>query len=176
MDITIKILIVLIMILFNALIFKDRKNVLIVGIISILGAGTFANVLISQIPLPTEEITITALNKKNSEAVHYEVVLNGYEYEGKMIPVKEIKDGKWMYTSHQTYMWRDPSDIRQPDGLTNSITFDIPVGMDRSISLAKNKWSGIAEIKTENETQIVDLYKLESGEHKVSLGDSERKE
>ncbi len=176
MDIILKCIIILIGIVLNILFFRSNKKLLVIGLISIAGAAIFSHILVLQIPLPGEEVTITALNKKNKDAIHFEVVLKGYLYEGKMIPIEKLKYGKWMYRSNQEYMWRDPSDIRQPDGITHSITFDVPIGMDRHICLVKNKWSGLAEIKTQNETKIMDLYQLDSSDIKIDIKDTSRKE
>lgn len=147
----------------------DKKLKSFISIILFI-FGIVSNIILSYIPLPASEVTLTALGEKNPSATeHYEVKILNLEVTGETYEEFELNEGKWMREGTSYYMWRIEEDSRQPDGMTRQIKFDIPFGLDRNIVFKAEKWSGLVEVYDGTNTQIVDLYSENSTTKKVSI-------
>lgn len=150
------------------------KKIFILGCLII--SALIGNIFLEFIPYPSETVVLQALNQKNDNSSMKEVVLYGYVWQGNSInltpKMMENVDGKWMYRNNGSWMWRDPSEIRQAGGLTSEITLSIPIGTDREIWFGTDRWSGLVNVVTNTEEQVVDLYSEKSGTFFLSIEDS----
>jgi len=136
-----------------------RKPIpLVTGLsILLLLASLLSGAILNLIPMPTEQIILTATGEKNDLALNNEIALSGVIADGKIYEVKNAVEGKWFWQG-DNYMWRNEDDTRQPEGTTRSITLNIPVGDCRALIFNNNPYRGIVEITYENESQTYDLY------------------
>lgn len=121
-------------------------------------------------PKLNEQFKLTALGERNPVSQSDEVVLLGMHVDGKEVGIGIPEEGKWFWGSY--YMWRNENDLRQPEGTTHSVTFNIPLGWERYIELATNQWNGYVHIECLGQSQIYDTYSEEWGTMKVSLPSS----
>lgn len=145
---------------------KARKNnilrkyclrIFVIGILFALIAGAIS----SQVPSLADEVTLTAMGtgEKGTSGVD-EVYLSGYTVdETQYIPGQDMKvvSGKWFWNGEK-YCWRLETDSRQPDGVTREVTVEIPVGKERTLEFAADKWRGAVQISSGGNTWIVDTY------------------
>jgi hypothetical protein len=108
----------------------------------------------------TEVLTITALGEagENSSTRLQEVAITAITAKGKDVEITPTV-GKWFWNPH--YIWRLEHDDRQPARVTRSVSFEIPVGTERSVSFVRDVWRGKAAVMVERgepgeEPQIVD--------------------
>lgn len=164
-------LIVIVVWLFRSV--KPRAKAITIGLSAwILVSAFISGAVVNLIPRPTEPVVITALGTKNEKSQGNEVVLTGAVVDEKTYTADNISEGKWMWRGSD-YMWRNENDKRQPDGLTRSITFNIPVGEDRHLKLDKSQYRGMAEVSYNGETKQYDLYndKFQSNTVKIPSSD-----
>ena len=122
--------------------------------------------------LPQTTVTITALNDKNETAQSYDIVVKGFVVDKVWYWAKNLKhsDSGWIDYDAGAYYWKA---FDKPVSMTDSISFEIPSGRDKTIVFEKNKWHGKALIKTETTESIVDTYSdSDSEDYGVSLGSS----
>ena len=146
-----------------------RKNIIKFLFITVFTA-ILAVGLSPLFPSLTEPVTITALGEKNIAAQRDEVVLVGMVADGQNIEIKTPETGKWFWGKN--YMWRNENDLRQPDGTTRSIVFNMPVGYERQLVFATSQWNGFVKIECLDNTQIVDTYSENSDSVIVNLPES----
>lgn len=138
---------------------KHRKNGVLVCLIGLLAVSSlFSNTVLKYIPIPTNEVIVTAVGEKNPLASRNEVSMKGYLVGGKEYPVETPYEGKWFWKGTNVYRWREESDPRQPEGTTRSITLGIPYGKDRAIQFYASKWNGIVEVTYDGVSQRYDLF------------------
>lgn len=138
---------------------KRKEKPLVVGlVICTLISAFISNAILGLIPLPTNEVIVTALGEKNEAAKKDEVSIISYLVGGKEYEIKNPTEGKWFWKG-DTYMWRNESDSRQPAGTTRSITLNIPYGKDRYIQFGRSQWNGLVAVTYDGETTEYDLYK-----------------
>ena len=138
---------------------KRKEKPLVVGlVICTLISAFISNAILGLIPLPTNEVIVTALGEKNEAAKKDEVSIISYLVGGKEYEINNPTEGKWFWKG-DTYMWRNESDSRQPAGTTRSITLNIPYGKDRYIQFGRSQWNGLVAVTYDGETTEYDLYK-----------------
>lgn len=151
---------------------KYKKNTIIILFIAVCIA-TFSVELSSLFPRLTDPVTITALGEKNIVAQSDEVVLIGMIADDCEIEIGVPESGKWFWGNN--YMWRNENDLRQPDGTTRDIVFNMPVGWDRQIVFATNQSNGFVQIECLGNVQIIDTYSENMDSISVSLPRSNSK-
>lgn len=146
---------------------KSKRSTAITMLIAVLitiGA-IVAGIVSNSINPSTEEITLTAMGQAPAGAGACEVFLTGYTVDGKeYLPglSLNVTEGKWFWCG-ESYCWRPESDYRRPDGLTQSVTIEIPVGSERQLHFQKGNWWGDVEIRQKDETTVVSTYSEEDG-------------
>ena len=124
-----------------------------------------AEIIASALPPVTDTITVSALGTKNANAKSDEIHISGYSVDGTEYAMNskllKVVEGKWFWAG-DNYCWRNETDTRRPDGVTQSVTIAVPVGQKRSISFACFEESGIAEIHSGKLTQIIDTFESEN--------------
>lgn len=138
-------------------------------------AAIVANFAIRALPPLTDQVTLTALGEKSENAASEEIFLDGYTVDSRSyLPGKDlqIEEGKWFW-SGETYAWRIESDVRQPKGMTRSITVRIPVGWVRTLDFSGGIWRGFVKVTINDNEIIADTYSEDGGAIPVSLGRSE---
>lgn len=149
-----------------------RRLALVAGA---LVTGILAAALVSALPDKTEPVTITVLEESNAKAKSSEAFLKRIQIDGKQTGIPAPTEGKWFFRGER-YGYRPDSDTRRPDGLTRSITLELPLGADRQLVFTKNSYGGIVSITTPQTTVTKDLYAKRSGEATVTIGATPVKE
>lgn len=146
---------------------KQKEKSLMAGLlVCIVLAAIISNGILNLVPLPTNEVVITATGEKNENAKNNEVNIINYIVSGEEYAIKNPTEGKWFWKG-DVYMWRNENDSRQPAGTTRSITLNIPYGQERAIQFGLSEWNGIVEVTYNGESNRYDLFK--SGDEKTFL-------
>ena len=139
---------------------KAKLHSLCLCAISLIACFISSNI-ISLIPMPTEEVIITATGEKNPQSRGYEIILNKIISNGEEYSIPTPTEGKWFWRGSE-YMWRSENDERKPAGITNQITIKIPTDNGRKLCFSTSEYRGIVDITYNNETKTYDLYSEES--------------
>jgi len=126
------------------------------------------------LPPLTDTITLTALGEKHENSKGMEICLIGYSIDDKEFLAGkslEIESGHWFWGG-ETYAWRPETDSRQPDGVTRTVSFKLPVGWDRALNFQGSKWCGFVEIDNGNDVWVEDTYTEDSSVKSVYIGRS----
>ena len=155
--------------------YKKRSASVIAWLcILLIFTACMSNILLKKIPMPTEQVTITATGEKNNAALSNEVALLGIISDGKRFEIQAPSSGNWFwYEPENDYMWRDESDSRLTETLTREIVLDVPVGAGRQLVFFNNAYRGIVAITYEGETTLHDLYSEERTEAGISIPSSD---
>lgn len=145
---------------------KEKTTVAALAVCVVISSVISTNI-VDLIPLPTEQVTITATGEKNEEASQNEIGIKALCISGEQIDIPTPVEGKWFWKG-DTYMWRNENDPRQPDGITKKITLAIPIGTERYLELGASKWCGIAEVTYKGETTRIDCFNAEGSSKKVA--------
>ncbi|MBD5116713.1 MAG: hypothetical protein HDT48_04265 [Ruminococcaceae bacterium] len=154
-----EILIVLFLAAAFIFLFKKRfgKKVLIGFTAMILLFGIFAGNMVNLIPIPTEPVILTALDDKNEASTSTQVAICRIIVDEKEYPQKNPSQGKWFWRGDELW-WRPENDSRQPDGLTQTIVLDIPIGNSRIIEFASYWNRGMLKVESGDKSKIIDTY------------------
>ncbi len=136
-------------------------------------AALISAVILNVIPMPTEQITLTATGERNELALNNEIALSGILVDGKTFEVENAVEGKWFWQGDK-YMWRNENDLRQPAGTTRSITLNIPVGDGRALVFNNNQYRGLVEITYQGMSQKFDLYSELTEDVKIAIPSTDR--
>ena len=121
---------------------KEKEKSLLAGLlVCIVLATVISNGILNLVPLPTNELVVTATGEKNDNAVNNEINIINYIVGGEEYVIKNPTEGKWFWKG-DVYMWRNENDSRQPAGTTRSITLNIPYGQERAIQFGLSEWNG----------------------------------
>lgn len=137
---------------------KKEKSLLAGLLICIILTAIISNDILDLVPLPTNEVVVTATGEKNENAKNNEINILNYVVDAKNYVIKNPTEGKWFWKG-DVYMWRNENDSRQPAGTTRSITLNIPYGQDRSVQFGLSEWNGIVEVTYNGESNRYDLFK-----------------
>lgn len=118
--------------------------------------SVLSNNVLNLIPMPMEELTISALGEKGTMSNSDEIVFSGFLLEGEPYSQIEVLNGKWFWAG-ENYMWRNETDSRQPEGTTREIVVAVPMGSQREAVFSVSQWRGRAEIKFGDQIQVVDF-------------------
>ncbi len=118
--------------------------------------------------IPKEELTVMALNARNTKSNSDDICLIGLTENNKEYDAKLLSSGDWML-EEQGYVWHDSdiSDMWMSDN--RSIRLQLPVGRDRSVTLLKNARSGYAQLNYDDQLWFLDCYSAEDGTVTVKL-------
>lgn len=121
----------------------------------------------------SDEITITALDEKNSNSKGTEVDISNIQVDGTLRTSYDVTQGNWYWISGR-YAWRPAADTRWDGTATNSITLKVPVGWTRTVNFHANAWRGYAEIeKPDGSKERIDTYSGDNSIHSCRIGRSE---
>lgn len=137
---------------------KKKNKAIVAGlcVITVL-ASMVSNGLVGMIPMPNDIIQLTATGQQNSEALNNEVSLKDIVVDDIHYEINNAIEGKWFWQGDR-YMWRNENDSRKPDGVTHSVTIEIPMGNSRQLVFNNNRYRGIVEITYDGESETYDLY------------------
>ncbi len=172
----IKVLLVLAVLLLGYRIFRkklQKKTLFSLGVLILLFAA-FANWVASLVPPLTDTVTLTALGEGREEAKNTEIFLKGYTIDGEeslALEDLQISSGHWFWIGDM-YCWRPKSDERQPDGVTESVELQIPVGWNRTLNFQSSIYRGEVQIETAENTWVIDTYSEENGKIAEQIGRS----
>ncbi len=136
------------------------------GLIAIAASG-------HMLPL-RDEVILTALGERCPEAAAEEIAITGFMVDGtEYVPEKdlEIIDGKWGWQNGM-YIWRIESDVRQPAGVTRSITVGIPVGRERQLCFVGGLYSGKVELSLGDQIKTIDTFSADGSSVTCDIGGS----
>ncbi len=123
------------------------------------------------LPLPTEQIQITAVGLKNEKSGNNEIYLTSIKVGGEVSEFRVSGEGRWFWTGNW-YVWRNAEDPRRPVGVTNSFVMEMPIGRERRINFLSNRNKGYVLVEYNNEIQWLDCYSKEEGTASVEIGDT----
>lgn len=151
--------IVLILVSVFIFFFKKRftKGILIGLSLIVMLLGILAGNLVNLIPIPTEPVILTALNDKNEESTYTQVAICRIVVDNKEYQQINPSKGKWFWRGDELW-WRPNSDSRRPDGLTQTIVIDVPIGNSRIIEFASYFNRGILKVESGDKCEIIDTY------------------
>ena len=133
-----------------------QKKIIFVMVMSI-SASVFAAGINRFTPQLTDSVIVTAMGEQNPLSQGNEVMLCGFRVNEVDIKIGLPEEGKWFWGGEQ-YMWRNESDMRQPDGTTRQIVLTIPNGSDRQIRLRTGPWNGYVQIECLDQQITLDTY------------------
>lgn len=151
----------------------SKKQLVGYAILTVVAAFV-ANFVADTLPPFTDQVTLTGVGQKREEAVSDEIFLDGYAVDGRTyVPGKslQIVDGKWFWIG-ESYIWRNETDSRQPEGVTRSVTVKIPVGWSRTLDFRGGIWRGFVEISAGGETWTADTFSEDESTVSVPIGRS----
>ncbi len=150
-----------------------RPAVWVLFAIFLAGGGALAEHLYEAFRPITDSVTLTALGSSPAaseeiaaaegadEVFFTQYVVDRTDYEpGKSL---KITAGKWFWCG-EYYCWRPETDYRQPDGMTDSVSFKIPAGQERQLYFQSGQWWGRVQIALGDDVQELDTYSPEDGE------------
>lgn len=116
--------------------------------------GLLANEIVGLIPPLKDRVELTALREGTGGG--YEVFLKSYAVDGKEYEIENAVEGKWFWLGN-VYGWRDnKSNGYQPDGVTDTVVVEVPVGLNRKISFVTGNYKGLVQISISGNEKIVD--------------------
>lgn len=101
-------------------------------------------------------VTITALNQKNDKADGTEIVFRGASVDGVWYHATQLCERTtWIKNDDVTLQWRS---YEQPQGLEDSISFQMPAGTERILVFNSNKWQGQVRVSIKETKLIWDCF------------------
>lgn len=124
--------------------------------------------IIDLLPVPTEEVVVTALGEKNIAAKNNEIYLTKVFVNGKEIELKTATDDRWFWQGN-IYVWRDDLSLSRPKNISDSFVLKLPLGKERYVEFYTNKYKGIVQVEYEENIQILDCYAATNGTLKAHI-------
>lgn len=152
----------------------SKKTTVVLGI-SIILTALLSYRFAALVPPLTDSITLTALGEGNEVAQSCEVFLDSFTVDGETFACGtslKISDGHWFW-SGESCAWRPEWDARQPEGMTRSVTIEIPAGWERALNFNGNIYRGRVEIRVDAERWTVDTYSEDDAAVSVAIGRSQ---
>lgn len=107
--------------------------------------------------VPKRTINIEALNTKNDAAIKTQIYLANFDLDSVIYEVPEPVDGQWVWYANR-YCWFDEGDEHYQDGITQSVTFEIPIAQETAVNFLGNKWKGMVIIQIDGRKMTFDTY------------------
>lgn len=140
-----------------------------------LVSACISTTLVEQIALPSDIVTITALKEKNESSSDYQIEMIEYISSGDKGTIQKFTDGIWLQENKRT-LWITDLDKRIDQWFTRAIKFELPVGLDRTISFVKSPESGKFTLNVNGETETYDLYSEKEGIREIKIESTGRME
>ena len=148
---------------------KKKEKIVVAGLCIITIAAAFiSNSILGMIPMPKDRIQLTATGEKNPNALNNEVSLKEVVVDDIHYKINNAVEGKWFWKG-DSYMWRNENDSRKPEGVTRSITLEIPKGNSRQFVFDNNQYRGFVEITYNGQSTTYDLYSDEGAEISIDI-------
>ena len=125
------------------------------------------------VPPLKDPVELTALGEKNEYSGAQEVFFNSLTVDGKTYPAEKPAAGKWFWCGNDYLVWRIETDPRQPEGVTRTITVEVPVGLNRTVNFAGSGYCGLVEVKTARGSQVIDTYSEQGQMFNVEIESSD---
>ena len=152
---------------------KQSVQFVLVYCAFVLFSGTISWKIVDLLPVPTENVVVTALGERNESAKNDEIYLTKISVDGKEVKLKTATDDRWFWQKNW-YIWRNDDSLSRPKELSHSFVLSLPIGRDRYIDFYANKYKGIAEIDYEGQSQIVDCYSEEDDIRRVYINNTKQ--
>lgn len=166
------VLLILTIVVFKKVMHKSKAYVAGMCIIVFL-SSIISGVILDTIPMPTQEVRITALQEKNDASQGNMVALHSMIVDGKEYNISEVAEGNWIYSKDDlALIWVDESDERWNETISNEIVIDVPVGAGRTLVFSNGLQYGKVSVSYGAESKTYDLYKSEDGVRNVYVADS----
>lgn len=122
--------------------------------------GFMGNELAKKKDYCCDEVTLWVNGEKNDAAVYNQIWLRGFK-EGQRIYFPNVASGEWawdQYNSRDLYCYFPEGDDRRTSDTTESVTFLVPPGKNRTVEFVHNQYGAIVEIICGGNTQRIDTY------------------
>lgn len=140
---------------------SDKKSVLIVSMISLLLCFLNRNIIV---PRTYEDkiIEIRATGEKNESSFSYEVWINSITANGNKIEFENINvEENWKLV--------DGCLLSNTDKLSNLLKIQVNEMENVEITFGTHNWSGIVEVKCDDQIEKLDLYSINSGKKEINI-------
>lgn len=117
--------------------------------------GIVSDAAADLVPPLKDQVQLTALGQSGEGGLGTDVHLMNYIIDGEDYEIENAIEGKWLWLGN-SYVWRNKADERQPEGITRTITVDMPVGYKRQIKFAPSDWHGLVQIKVGENVLLAD--------------------
>lgn len=117
----------------------------------------FDNSLLPQKYLDNE-LTLTISEEKNNKSQGQEVWINGLKVGSKVVPLSQ-------YANINGWTW-DGTALSGSYAKSGVLVIDLPGAKEILLEFGMHQWSGIIEVQSNNEKEIIDLYN-DQGANKV---------
>lgn len=133
------------------------------------GVGALAGWYVcSLVPNMTESVTINAEGVQNEHSSSRQVEVVGFFCDGAELPAAGAAGGAWLDEPEGT-RWVGQEDERWFEGMTPSVSFQIPVGWERYVVFRTGPDYGVATVAFAGESQRIDAYAPEADTAAVLL-------
>lgn len=141
---------------------KNNKLFGTVILLLILGVGLLVNGRFMPEKTESTEISVKILDDMNESSSGREVWLYKIYADGlgKSVEIAENKSCGWTLQGTAVYGNYDTSQTLQ---------FWLPKGEDYKLVFGKHAWSGIIEVESNGQKEVVDLYAPEQGEYTLNI-------
>lgn len=147
--------------------FVKRPPVIVLGLcVTLVIVAVFSAGLLATIPMATEQITISAISDSNPDSTRSEIILSSVVVDGKIYHLSDPNEGNWI-CEENGYRWSNLSDASASEGITRSVTFDVPIGGGRNLIFVGGPDCGKVEISYNGSTSVYDLNRSEVNEIQV---------
>ena len=142
---------------------KQLSGLMIVGCV-VASIFTFAfGYYCGSIDLPIHDtVTLTATGQPGVGAKSSEVRASNVEIDGGVHQIGRALEGSWLWSGN-TLCWRDDNDPKLQTEITQSVTFDVPVGRSR-IVVFDSKSDGGVQISCNGILDEVDTHSTKTAE------------
>lgn len=120
--------------------------------------------------VPSDTVTITALDTKNDASKETSLYLTGVFVDGGVVQICTVGDGIWFEDGW--YEWYSSSSSHYVPWTTPSLSISLPAGTNRYLTFLGNGWKGIGSVTCLDETQTIDCYAPEDTTLYVHLPDT----
>ena len=103
-------------------------------------------------------VTVTATQRKASQAENTQIYLKNVVLDGRPQGVPAPAEGQWSWYNGQ-YCWFEEGDERRSEETTEEIVFELPAAYGTELEFAGNRWKGIVSVAVDGETMTVDTFR-----------------
>lgn len=136
---------------------NNKLHICILIFIAIISA-IVSYIVTSIIPKQCEQVVVTALNKKNNESFNTAISITGVYYGRRPIQIDVVSSRGWFWNNESYEWYSDDGTNGMPGSISDSFTFQIPVGSDRSVEFSSDNSKGMVLIQYLNNVEVIDCY------------------